>query len=45
MTETITIEQDEYALLKKKEKIADDIILQLKSSLYDLKAGRIRRVL
>jgi hypothetical protein len=43
-TETVTIPEDKYIQLKKKEKIADDLVLQLESSLRDLKAGRIRRV-
>jgi len=43
-SETIAIEEDEYLRLKKKEKIADDLVLQLESSLHDIEAGRIRRV-
>ena len=42
--ETITIPKEEYNTLKKKAEIADDIILQLESSLKDVEAGRIRRV-
>ena len=42
--ETITIPADEYDRLKKKAKIADDIIYQLEMSLKDAEAGRIRRV-
>ena len=42
--ETITISADEYDRLKKKSKIADDIIYQLEMSLKDAEAGRIRRV-
>ena len=42
--ETITIPKDEYNKLKKKAEIADDILLQLESSLKDAEAGRIRRV-
>jgi len=42
--ETVTIPKEEYAKLKKKAEIADDIILQLESSLKDAEAGRIRRV-
>lgn len=44
MTETKCIPTEEYELLKKKEAIADDILLQLEASLKDLEAGRIRRV-
>ncbi len=43
-TETVCIPSEEYKLLKKKEAIADDIILQLESSLQDIKAGRLKRV-
>ena len=42
--ETITIPADEYQKLKKKAKIADDIVHQLEMSLKDAEAGRIRRV-
>ena len=42
--ETITIPKEEYKKLKKKAEIADDMILQLESSLRDAEAGRIRRV-
>ena len=41
--EIITITKEEYTNLKKKADIADDIILQLESSLKDAEAGRIRR--
>ena len=41
--ETITIPKEEYKKLKKKAEIADDIILQLESSLKDAEAGRIIR--
>ncbi|MBI1970137.1 hypothetical protein HYS47_00160 [Candidatus Woesearchaeota archaeon] len=43
-TETVSIPLDEYQLLKKKETIADDLLLQLESSLKDLKEGRVNRV-
>ena len=43
-TETVCIPMDEYQILKKKEVIADDLLLQLESSLQDIEAGRIRRV-
>ena len=42
--ETVTIPKEKYTKLKKKAEIADDIILQLESSLKDAEAGRIRRV-
>jgi len=42
--ETITITADEYDRLKKKAKIADDIIYQLEMSLRDAEVGRIKRV-
>ena len=42
--ETITISKDEYNKLKKKAAVADDIIVQLESSLRDAEEGRIRRV-
>ncbi len=43
-TETVCIPTDEYTLLKKKEVIADDLVLQLDASLRDLEAGRVKRV-
>jgi hypothetical protein len=43
-TETVCIPKDEYLQLKKKAEIADDMVLQLESSLKDLEAGRIKRV-
>ena len=43
-TETVSISQEEYTMLKKKEVIADDLVLQLDSSLKDLEAGRVKRV-
>ena len=42
--ETVTIPKEEYQKLKKKAEIADDIVMQLESSLKDAEAGRIRRV-
>ena len=42
MEETITIPKDEYDSLKKKAVFADDILLQLESSLKDAEAGRVR---
>ena len=43
-TETVSIPAEEYNLLKKKEAIADDLLLQLESSLQDITAGRLKRV-
>ena len=43
-TQTISIHVEEYKLLKKKEAVADDLLLQLDASLQDLKAGRVKRV-
>lgn len=40
----ICIPVEEYNRLKKKEAIADDILLQLDASLKDLEAGRVKRV-
>ena len=42
--ETVTIPKEEYKKLKKKAEIADDIILQMESSLRDAEAGRVKRV-
>lgn len=42
--ETITISADEYDRLKKKARIADDIVYQLEMSLKDAEAGRVKRV-
>jgi hypothetical protein len=44
MAETICISKEEFNLLKKKEAIADDILLQLEASLRDLEQGKIKRV-
>lgn len=41
--ETVTIPKGEYDKLRKKAEIADDIVLQLESSLKDAEAGRIKR--
>ena len=41
----ITISQKEYKQLKKKEAIADDLILQLEASLRDLESGKIKQTL
>lgn len=43
-TESVCIPVKEYKVLKRKAAIADDIILQLESSLKDLEVGRIKRL-
>lgn len=40
---SISITMEEYESLKRKAAIADDIILQLESSLKDLEAERIKK--
>lgn len=45
VSETISIPVEEYKLLKKKEAIADDIILQLDASLNAIERGKVKRVL
>lgn len=40
----VSVKLEELEKLKKKAKIADDIILQLEMSLRDAEAGRIKRV-
>jgi len=42
-TETVCIPTEEYIMLKKKEAIADDLVLQLDASLRDLETGRVKR--
>ncbi len=42
MQETVTIPKEEYESLKKKASFADDILLQLDSSLKDIEAGRVK---
>ena len=42
--ETITISKKEYQRLKKLEKVDQELLNQLVSSLEDIKAGRIKRV-
>ena len=37
----VTISREEYIKLKKKEKIADDALVQLSLSLEDLREGRV----
>jgi hypothetical protein len=41
MTQTVTIQKEEYIRLKKKAELADDIILQLDASLRDAEEGRV----
>ena len=41
---TISISTEEYSLMKKKEEIADDLLLQLEVSLRDMEAGKLKRV-
>ena len=43
--ETVTILKEEYASLKKKAELADDVLLQLESSLKDIKNGKIKKAL
>ena len=37
----VTIPEEEYTLLKKKAKIADDALVQLKLSFQDMSHGRV----
>lgn len=41
--QTITISMEEYNALKKKAKIADDALIQLKLSLEDIRHGRVSK--
>ena len=43
-TETVCIPSEEYQILKKKELIADNVLLQLEMSLKDLEMGKIKHV-
>lgn len=43
-TETICISREEYKLLKKKEAVADDILIQLDASLNSIEKGKLKRV-
>ncbi len=43
-SETVSIPVEEYKLLKKKESVADDILLQLDASLNALEKGKVKRV-
>lgn len=42
MSQTITIQKEEYSILKKKAEYADDVLLQLEASLEDAEEGRIQ---
>jgi len=42
MQDTVTIPKEEYDSLKKKASLADDILLQLESSLKDIEAGKVK---
>jgi len=42
-TDTVTIARDEYEMLIKKARIADDALVQLKLSLQDLRHGRVSK--
>ncbi|MEK6881774.1 MAG: hypothetical protein AABY22_19305 [Nanoarchaeota archaeon] len=42
-TETITIPKIEYIVLKKKAKIADNALVQLRLSLEDLRKGKVSK--
>lgn len=39
----VTISKEEYDSLKRKAAFAEDVLLQLDSSLRDIKEGRIRK--
>lgn len=41
---TVCIPKEEFVRLKRKEEIADDLVLQLESSLKDLETGKVKRV-
>ena len=44
VSETISIPVEEYKLLKKKEVVADDLLLQLDASLNAIEKGKLKRV-
>lgn len=44
VSKSVTISREEYIQLVKKAEVADDLLLQLESSLRDIEAGRIKRV-
>jgi hypothetical protein len=41
--QNVTIGKDEYEMLKKKEIIADDALVQLKLSLGDIREGKVSK--
>jgi len=41
--ETVTIPKKEYARLKKKAAIADDVVVQLEKSFRDMREGKIMK--
>jgi hypothetical protein len=41
---SVCIPSGEYLRLKRKERVVDDVLLQLRVSLRDIQAGRVRRV-
>lgn len=45
MPETVTISKEKYKSLVKKAEFADDVLLQLESSLRDIEAGRIKKAI
>ncbi len=42
--DTVTISKSEYERLKRKEKMADDVLVQLEQSAEDIRRGRIHKV-
>ena len=41
---TITLQIEDYKKLKRKAELADNVLLQLESSLEDMRNGRVKRV-
>ncbi len=44
MAETVCIPKEEFKLLKRKEAIADDLLLQMEASAKAIKEGRVKKV-
>lgn len=44
MQKTVTIPKEEYDSLKKKASLADDVLLQLESSLKNVESGKVKPV-
>ncbi|HLC84420.1 MAG TPA: hypothetical protein VJH22_01360 [Candidatus Nanoarchaeia archaeon] len=42
--ESVCVSKEQHAKSKRRQALADDVILQLEMSLKDAEAGRIRRV-